>query len=1085
MLFSYVGIYPSIKYAFIYDNSTDEVYEIPIRWNPENNEGVKTFATLTIPAVNPVKKIFDMLQSYKKWSNGCVSIVLEKYDNQMRKDFIYYGKEAGYERIEIIDAQTARYLHATFYSDYIPTNNDLIWIIHNRKCHVWKKTKNIAKYLCSIKADYEILNKYLSTKNDSDRQYKDMCKPDVILYDSLDISLLKLQLPCYQFQTFPVSTSFLTQIFKNAPNPLLTAKRGPLVHACLMTNETKMTQYKTERMLDRRIIMRLGNSNNKEWKFIIAAFENNEKLPLQYKIILKKRQENHKLIIESEQAIPRQPYLLQSSIIDRESLKDICLKEKREQKIPLPLCDNIILTFKIDENGIYTVNIEEMLPENFSDIDEFINAFYGNFKPMQKENNYNKNISSSSSETYCIPKHVFTTDENINVVGIDLGTTRCCAAVNRKNGIQTTLLDNQGQRLLPSYVSFDEQHDKCGQIVIDRLRNYAKSSVFDSKRIIGRNFETLKIDDSWTFDVIDDEGKIVIKAHDYNNQIVKKKPEEISAVLLKHIKQKTEEFQGKKLVEAVITVPAAFKEPQNEATKAAAFLAGWKTIHLLPEPVAAAFAYFIDQPIEENSNVLLFDLGGGTLDVCIFKILKSELSIISRSGDPNLGGRDFDNILIDYFKEHLQTDFGINLTKSKHYKLMQKCQEAKETLTVTNEYLLDVEDFGASVEDAYLRITRNQFEILSNGLLEKLQKCINASLQQAGSTAKDMNKVLYVGGGCRVPKVQELLRETFPHAEHCCEENPDEVVAMGAAYYAYYLKCVAAPKSENIKYTHYSFPATLKKSSHSLPKKISSYSSKINVVGIYFGIKNCCAAINGKHGVEIMRLDFTTKLLPSYVAFDTEKEKCGQIVVDRFRNFAKFTVFDVLNLLGKTLDEEITVCNDWPFDLSTIDDRLKIQVQGPNGITSKYPEEHRGMRVNEVVIAIPDAYNLAQRDALCAAALDRLEVDDIDATADAKSYIAISSGHFQILAIKLLDKIQLSIFSALDEAKITVKEINMVFYAGEGCQMPMIKNIFSEIFPHSEHYCEEHPEEVVAMGAAYYAYHLKMVVNDDNRCSIA
>uniref|UniRef100_A0A914ZBE9 Heat shock protein 70 n=1 Tax=Panagrolaimus superbus TaxID=310955 RepID=A0A914ZBE9_9BILA len=325
-----------------------------------------------------------------------------------------------------------------------------------------------------------------------------------------------------------------------------------------------------------------------------------------------------------------------------------------------------------------------MFLENFKDIDEFIDAFYGTFNSKNEEEDQR---SLEEIQRYTIPKQISTNNKEINVVGIDLGTTRCCAAVNRKNGIQTVALENTGERLLPSYVAFDEKHIKCGQIVVYRLRNYSEASVFDIKRIIGRRFENLKVDESWTFEVCNDDGKIFIKTEGFNGDILKMTPEDISAELLKYIKHKTEEFQGQKLFEAVITVPAAFDEAQRKATIEAANLAGWETVQLLPEPVAAAFAYFIDRPIPENSTLLLFDLGGGTLDVCIFKISNGELNIISRSGDPNLGGRDFDSILINYFKEKLKNNYEIILSKSKQFKLMQICQEAKETLTVTNEYL--------------------------------------------------------------------------------------------------------------------------------------------------------------------------------------------------------------------------------------------------------------------------------------------------------------------------------------------------------------------------------------------------------------
>uniref|UniRef100_A0A914P166 Heat shock protein 70 n=1 Tax=Panagrolaimus davidi TaxID=227884 RepID=A0A914P166_9BILA len=247
--------------------------------------------------------------------------------------------------------------------------------------------------------------------------------------------------------------------------------------------------------------------------------------------------------------------------------------------------------------------------------------------------------------------------QDVDAVGIDLGTSRCCVAVNRKNGIATVALENTGERLLPSYVAYDEENTKCGQIVIDRLRYFSEATIFDSKRIIGKCI--VNIDKMWPFKIvnINNQPTIILKTE---RGEIRQSATEVAAVLLKYMKAKAEEFQGKKLSKVVITVPAAFTEAQEAATKEAATLAGWKTVTLLPEPIAASFAYFIDRPIPNNSILLLFDLGGGTLDVCVFKIINNQIQIISKNGDSKLGGRDFDNILMDYFSNKLNLDYDIS-----------------------------------------------------------------------------------------------------------------------------------------------------------------------------------------------------------------------------------------------------------------------------------------------------------------------------------------------------------------------------------------------------------------------------------------
>uniref|UniRef100_A0A914P1J8 Heat shock protein 70 n=1 Tax=Panagrolaimus davidi TaxID=227884 RepID=A0A914P1J8_9BILA len=993
-------------------------------------------------------------------------------DNEIRKTLIRCGLEAGFEKVEIIDSQTALYLHATFYSQYIPVNGDTIWVIFNGYCHIWQKLNNKAKYIRSMEGDYQKLNSFLSDAENTEDKTKEAL----------------------------------------IPNP---------------------------------------------------------------------------------------------TFIKNDILRDRYSTLRKEEEVPLPPCDNLMITFNIDINGIFTINVEEISPESFPCVDEFLGVLNGT---QNAKNDEQSQVSPDSDKGFRIPKRIFTNDENINAVGIDLGTTRCCVAVNRKNGIETALLDNQGQRLLPSYISYDEEHVKCGQIVIDRLRNYANSSVFDTKRIIGRKFENLKIDESWTFEILNDDGGILIQTEDHNKSMLKKKPEEVSAELLELVKQKVEEFQGKKQNETVITVPAAFEETQKLSTIAAANLAGWGKVRLLPEPVAAAFAYFVDRSVPENSKILLFDLGGGTLDVCIFKISKGELSFISQSGDSNLGGRDFDNLLVNYFKEKLK-DSGIILTKSKQYKLMQKCQEAKEALSVTNEYLLDAEDFGGT-ED--IKITKQEFETLSFDILEKLQENIYMSLEKAKCTKKDMNKVLYVGGGCRMPKVKELLEEIFPHAEHCCEVNPDEVVAIGAAYYAYYLNFNPITKCENMRYIHYKVESNNTTNCCNFPKKAPTFNDKIKVVGIDFGARKCGAAINRKDGIQILRLDDTgERFLPSYVAFEEEMEKCGQIVVDRLKTLAKTTIFDSQKFLGKQLDE-ISLDDEWPFELCTFKNKLKIQVQSPNGILLKYPEEvcavllkhilqkakhYQGNHLNDAVITIPLTFNEKQKDALRASALlagwkqidlleepfaatfsyfnerpiptnemlflfdlghnslkvyileihnnqikiigncedfncggkafdnvlmnyfatelDKkhniklsqnklykfsnavqkikhnltkltkasLDVEDFDYLIE-NSYIEIKREDFQKMAQKLLDKIQACIISVLEKTELNVNNIDKVLYAGGGCRMPRVKTLLYQIFPNSEQCCNENPEDVFAIGAAYYAYHLQATPEDESRCSI-
>uniref|UniRef100_A0A914PV35 Heat shock protein 70 n=1 Tax=Panagrolaimus davidi TaxID=227884 RepID=A0A914PV35_9BILA len=429
----------------------------------------------------------------------------------------------------------------------------------------------------------------------------------------------------------------------------------------------------------------------------------------------------------------------------------------------------VSFVFKIDENFIVSYDFVVQILES---IQRRVENFYANLKMLDT--------------TYDIPQEPLI-NPNINAVGIDLGMTRCCAAVNRTNGIELVAIDGS-ERQLPSFVLFKVKDPICGQLVINQLESRANSTVFDIKRIIGRNFNEIHINSGWPFDqdsIKNDMDKPLVQVQSCEGSI-KKHPEEVTAILLKHMKQKIEEFQGKILDEAVITVPVGFDQNQKTATHVAADLAGFKTVHLLEEPIAASIAYFINRPIPPNFNLLLFDLGGGTLDLCIFKVEKNEFKIIANDGDSNLGGRDFDNLLFQHFEHILETKYKITLNEKNRYRLIQKCVDIKHTLSNENEASLDVNELNCEI-DEFLRVTRQEFEQMSSKLLDKIGEILKQTFSKTNIFSSDINKVLLIGGGCRMPMIQLFLRQAFTKAEHSSDKNPDEIVAIGAAYYSSFL----------------------------------------------------------------------------------------------------------------------------------------------------------------------------------------------------------------------------------------------------------------------------------------------------------
>ena len=455
-------------------------------------------------------------------------------------------------------------------------------------------------------------------------------------------------------------------------------------------------------------------------------------------------------------------------------------------------------SFNIDTNGIFNFEYEEATPQSYPTEVDATSARKGTgshaFVP--------ETGNSTFLETYQLPTQNMESNFPKRAIGIDLGTSRCFLAVGRKDRCETVGIDNTGERSLPSYVAFDEEHDKCGQIVVNRLANHASSTVFDVKRFIGKPFEYIAQDPTWPFKILERDNKVFIETQK-RGRIIQKSPPEISVVLLRHLKKKAEEFQGQSLSEAVITVPAAFSLTQREATQEAATLAGWETVHLLPEPIAAAFAYFSTKSMPTDSVYLLVDFGGGTLDVCLFRIEQNGIHIINCTGDTCLGGRNFDNSLFHYFEGILEKKYGIQVCSDnkRKYCLLQQCMDIKHTLSVQSEdswvltlrihfliidFRLCVGDFDPSSDD-FIKITSEKLEEITKQLLLNIKTTIIKALSDEGYHVNQVNKVLQVGGGCRMPMIKELLRTMFPDAEPCIDNFPDELIAIGAAYYAVHL----------------------------------------------------------------------------------------------------------------------------------------------------------------------------------------------------------------------------------------------------------------------------------------------------------
>ena len=370
-------------------------------------------------------------------------------------------------------------------------------------------------------------------------------------------------------------------------------------------------------------------------------------------------------------------------------------------------------------------------------------------------------------------------------IGIDLGTTYSCVGWWKDNRCEI-IANDQGNRTTPSYVSFNESERLIGDGAKNQSSMNPENTIFDAKRLIGRKFDDPAVQSdikNFPFNVVSEDNKPKIQAT-YKNELKTFQPEEISSMVLTKMKETAESYIGEKVTDAVITVPAYFNDSQRQATKDAGHIAGLNVLRIINEPTAAAIAYGLDKKDEEK-NVLIFDLGGGTFDVSLLSIDEGIFEVKATAGDTHLGGEDFDNILmkyfIDEFKRKHKTD--INENKRSLRRLKTACEKAKRTLSSSSTASIELESLSEGI-DFFTSITKARFESLCMNLFQKCINPVTKVLQDAGISKSNVHEIVLVGGSTRIPKIQELLSSFFNGKELNKGINPDEAVAYGAAVQA-------------------------------------------------------------------------------------------------------------------------------------------------------------------------------------------------------------------------------------------------------------------------------------------------------------
>jgi len=372
------------------------------------------------------------------------------------------------------------------------------------------------------------------------------------------------------------------------------------------------------------------------------------------------------------------------------------------------------------------------------------------------------------------------------ILGIDLGTTNSCAAIVEAT-VSVVLANREGSRTTASIVAFSEEGDRLvGQIAKRQAITNPENTVYAVKRLIGRKFRDAQVERArgvlpYTLvEALNGDVKIEIRDRQYS-------PEEISALVLREIKEFVEEQLQEEVREAVITVPAYFNDSQRQATKDAGKIAGLDVVRILNEPTAAALAYGLDQPTSATaaSTIAVYDLGGGTFDISILQLSQGIFEVRSTSGDTYLGGEDFDQRIMDWLIAGFADETGIDLREDRMalQRLKEAAERAKCELSATEETSLNLPFISADrsgPRHLARTLSRMEFEDLVRDLVERTEGPCMDALAGAGLRADEIDEVLLVGGQTRTPLVAQAVERIFGRKPNR-EINPDEVVAMGAA----------------------------------------------------------------------------------------------------------------------------------------------------------------------------------------------------------------------------------------------------------------------------------------------------------------
>jgi len=376
-------------------------------------------------------------------------------------------------------------------------------------------------------------------------------------------------------------------------------------------------------------------------------------------------------------------------------------------------------------------------------------------------------------------------------VGIDLGTTTSCVAVFMNDRVEV-IANEHGNRTTPSYVAFTDTERLIGDAAKNQISSNPTNTVFDAKRLIGRTLQDTTVQQDkelWPFSVTagaDQRPRIQV---DFLGAPQSYLPEEISAMVLTKMKQTAEAYLGSEVHDAVITVPAYFNDSQRQATKDAGTIAGLNVLRIINEPTAAALAYGLDKKTMGEQHVVIFDYGGGTLDISLITIDDGVFEVKATGGNTHCGGEDLDCILVQWCIQEFEKK-NKSISVKEHPRALRRlrtaCERAKRSLSSATQATIEVDGFVQGM-DLHLVLTRARFESLCDAEFRRAMAPLEQVLRDANLSKTEIHEVVMVGGSTRIPKIRDMVSSFFHGKKLNDSVHPDEAVAYGAAIQAHIL----------------------------------------------------------------------------------------------------------------------------------------------------------------------------------------------------------------------------------------------------------------------------------------------------------